>query len=77
MKRSTDDRALSPAQFTEALAALGWSQRDFARRSGLSANAVNAWATGKSACPLWAGEYLGAMLDLATLHRKYLGRWWW
>ena len=72
MKRTTDERTLSPDQFTSALAALGWKQTEFARRTGMSTTAVNRWATGKDPAPLWATAYLDAMLDLAMLHRKYL-----
>mgnify|MGYP001084206840 CR=1 FL=1 len=72
MKRPTDDRTLTPEQFNAALLALGWKQSDFARRTGLSAGAVNRWATGQAPSPLWAAEYLGALLDLAALHAKYL-----
>ena len=72
MKRPTDDRTLTPEQFTDALAALGWKQTDFARRTGLSVAAVNRWATGQTPAPLWAAAYLEAMQDLAALHRKYL-----
>lgn len=72
MKRPTDDRTLSPEQFTAALAALGWKQSDFARRCGLSVQAVSNWATGTVPPPIWAAEYLGAMQDLQALHAKYL-----
>ncbi|MBN9407227.1 MAG: helix-turn-helix transcriptional regulator [Burkholderiales bacterium] len=72
MKRTTSDASLSPEQFTRALDALGWKQTDFARRTGLSLSAVNRWATGQAPAPLWAAAYLGAMLDLASLHAKYL-----
>lgn len=72
MKRPTSDASLSPEQFARALDALGWKQTDFARRTGLSLSAVNRWATGQAPAPLWAGAYLGAMLDLASLHAKYL-----
>lgn len=72
MKRPTDSTTLSPEQFLTALAALGWKQTDFARKTGVTAGAVNRWATGKDPAPLWATAYLGAMQDLAMLHRKYL-----
>ena len=72
MKRPTDERTMTPQQFIEALAGLGWKQSDFARKTGLTAGAVNRWATGQAPAPIWAGEYLGAMLDLKALHSKYL-----
>lgn len=72
MRRTTTDATLTPQEFTDALAALGWKQVDFARRTGLTPNAISRWATGKDPAPLWATAYLEAMLDLAALHRKYL-----
>ena len=72
MRRTTTDDTLTADAFTAALAELGWKQTDFARKTGLSLSAVNRWATGQTPVPLWAGAYLGAMLDLAALHRKYI-----
>lgn len=72
MKRPINADTLSPEQFTNALAALGWKQADFARRVGVTPASVNAWANGRAPAPLWATAYLDAMLDLAMLHRKYL-----
>lgn len=72
MKRPEDDRTLTPEQFTVALDALGWKQADFARRTGLTVQAVSKWATGQVTPPLWAGEYLGLLQDLQSLHTKYL-----
>ncbi len=72
MRRTTTDDTLTADEFNAALAQLGWKQTDFARKTGLSLSAVNRWATGQAPAPLWATAYLGAMLDLAALHRKYL-----
>ena len=72
MRRTTTESTLTPEQFNAALADLGWKQTDSARMTGLSLSAVNRWATGLAPAPLWATAYLGAMLDLAALHRKYL-----
>ena len=72
MKRPINADTLSPEQLADALAQLGWKQADFAHRTGVTAATVSAWATGKAPAPLWASAYLGAMLDLAALHRKYL-----
>jgi len=72
MKRPEDDRTLTPAQFATALDALGWKQADFARRTGLTVQAVSKWATGQVATPLWAGEYLGLLQELQALHTQYL-----
>jgi len=72
MKRPIDTRTLSPAEFCDALAAIGWKQTEFARRTGVTQATVNAWANGRAPAPLWATAYLGVMLDLAALHSKYL-----
>ena len=63
---------LSISEFTYALAALGWKQSDFCRKTGVSKDTPSRWASGKNPIPAWAPAYLGAMLDLATLHAKYI-----
>ena len=72
MKRKTDHRTLTGEQFAQALAALGWKQTDFVRRTGLTTGTVSRWATGQVAVPLWVGEYLGALQELAALHARYV-----
>lgn len=72
MKRNTDHRTMTPEQFAHALTALGWKQTDFVRRTGLTTGTVSRWATGQVPIPLWAGEYLGALQELAALHAKYI-----
>lgn len=64
---------MSAEQFSHCLQKLGWQQADFASKTGVTRQTVNAWAAGRTPSPLWAGAYLGAMLDLASLHDKYLG----
>lgn len=63
---------MSPEQFTEALAALGWKQSDFCRKTGVSKDTPSRWAAGKTPIQAWVPAYLGAMQDLAALHAKYL-----
>lgn len=72
MKRLARGEPLTPDEFRAALAQLGWTQAHFSDRVGLTATAVNRWAQGTVPIPLWAGEYLGAMLDLAELHKRYI-----
>lgn len=72
MKRLTDDRTLSPADFLLSLEQLNWKQSDFARKTGLTVQTVSRWATGQAAAPLWASEYLGLLLELKRLHTAYL-----
>lgn len=59
-------------EFAAALEQLGWKQSDFCRRTGLHKETPSRWATGKNPIPLWVGAYLGAMVDLARLHAKYV-----
>lgn len=63
---------MTPEQFAAALAELGWKQSDFARRTGMSAAAVSRWANGDPPIPLWVGEYLGALRELAAMHARYI-----
>jgi transcriptional regulator with XRE-family HTH domain len=72
MRRQPHKEPISANQFRESLAILGWQQADFAEKTGLTRQTVNAWAAGRSPPPPWAGAYLGAMLDLAMLRDKYL-----
>jgi transcriptional regulator with XRE-family HTH domain len=59
-------------QFLQALAQLGWKQSDFCRKTGLTAQTPSRWVNGHGSIPAWVDHFLGAMLDLAALHRKYL-----
>ena len=59
-------------EFSLALAALHWKQTDFCRKTGLNKSTPSNWMTMKTPIPPWVDAYLGAMLDLAALHRKYL-----
>lgn len=63
---------MTPEQFTTALGALNWKQTDFCRKTGVHKSTPTNWVTGKTPIPLWVDAYLGAMLDLAALHGKYL-----
>jgi len=59
-------------QFTQALAALGWKQSDFCRKTGVSKNTPSRWVNGDTPIQSWVPAYLGAMQDLADLHAKYV-----
>ena len=63
---------MTPDEFTAALAALGWKQSDFCRKSGVTKQTPSRWANGLSPIPLWAGAYLGAMQDIKRLHLAYI-----
>ncbi len=63
---------MTPAEFTYALTNLDWKQSDFCRKTGVTKQTPSRWANGLSPVPDWVPAYLGAMLDLAALHAKYL-----
>lgn len=63
---------MTPDEFAAALAALGWKQSDFCRKTGVTPNTPSRWMTDKTPIPLWVSAYLEAMQDLAALHAKYI-----
>ena len=65
-------QTMTPKEFTDALAALGWKQSDFCRKSGVTKQTPSRWANGLSPIPLWVGAYLGSMQDIVNLHSKYI-----
>ena len=65
-------KAMTPQGFDEALSALGWKGADFCTRAGLVQNTVWRWRKGLVPIPLWAGEYLRAMLALQRLHAEFV-----
>lgn len=58
---------MTAGEFLEALGAVGWSQREIARRVGIHPNTANDWAKGRSAVPKWVGSYLGLVRDVKGL----------
>jgi hypothetical protein len=63
---------MTPDQLREALAALKWRQADLCRKAGLHKDTPGRWLSGKTAIPAWVPAYLGAMLEIQRLHRKYV-----
>lgn len=55
---------MTSTQLLSALKALHWTQAELARRTGISTQSVNAWATGSTPVPPWLPAYLGALLAL-------------
>jgi transcriptional regulator with XRE-family HTH domain len=55
---------MKPTELISAIKALHWTQAELARRTGISAQSVNAWATGSTPVPPWLPAYLGALLAL-------------
>jgi transcriptional regulator with XRE-family HTH domain len=42
---------MTPAEFSDALAALGWSRRHLAEQLGCDTGLANRWAAGRAAIP--------------------------
>lgn len=63
---------MTPELFAAALDALRWKQSDFCRKTGVTPNTPSRWMAGKTPVPAWVPAYLGAVLDLAALHAKYV-----
>ena len=63
---------MTAEDFDAALAALGWKGADFCFRAGLVPNTVWRWRKGLVPIPLWAGEYLRAVLALQRLHAEFV-----
>lgn len=55
---------MTPTQLLSTLKDLRWSQAELARRTGISTQSVNAWATGGTPVPPWLPAYLGALVSL-------------
>lgn len=57
-------------EYRAALRALGWKQSDLARRVQMSKNACSNWA--QEGPPAWVGEYLGALMAIDDIHRRFV-----
>lgn len=53
---------MKPEKFKDALSQLGWSQAEFARRTGVDATTISRWMQGHSPLPAWAVEYMRVLL---------------
>lgn len=63
---------MTPQEFDEALASLGWKGSDFARKADVVDNTVWRWRKGLVGIPKWVDEYLGAMLEIQRLHARFV-----
>lgn len=72
MKTPINTTTMTPEEFTAALAALGWKQSDFCRKTGCSKQTPSRWANGQTPVQQWVRAYLGAMLDIKRLHAAYI-----
>lgn len=58
---------MKPDQFSRALATLGWSQAEFARRTGVHKQTVNRWCNGATAIQPLAVAYIELALAVKAL----------
>jgi len=72
MKTPINTTTMTPEEFTAALAALGWKQSDFCRKTGVSQQTPSRWSNGHTPIQQWVRAYLGAMLDIKRLHAAYI-----
>lgn len=72
MKTSITEATMRPEEFADALAALGWKQSDFCRKTGVSKDTPSRWVGGKTPIQPWVRAYLGAMLEIKRLHQTYV-----
>lgn len=63
---------MTPENFMQSLAELGWKQSDFCRKTGLDKNTPSRWINGKTPIPTWVSKHLGLLLELQRLHASYL-----
>lgn len=57
-------------EFLDTLKTLKWKQRDFCRFAGVNKSTVSRW--GQEGPPAWVSHYLGMVLSIDELHRKYV-----
>lgn len=57
---------MTPSEMISSLKELRWPQAELARRTGISTQSVNAWATGGTPVPPWLPAYLEALLALRS-----------
>lgn len=53
---------MTNTEFEAALAQLGWSQLEFASRTGSTTSTVNRWACGHAPLPKWAAAHIKILL---------------
>ena len=73
-EETSQDRvqAMTPTEFMQALADIGWKQSDFCRKTGVDKNTPSRWVNGLTAIPKWVPAYLGAMGEIKRLHATYV-----
>ncbi|MFP3637627.1 helix-turn-helix domain-containing protein [Paraburkholderia sp. SIMBA_054] len=55
---------MTPADFSHALARLGWTQTSFAEYAGYTRKTVSWWTTGKSPVPTLVARHMDLLLAI-------------
>lgn len=63
---------MTPTQFKDALATLGWNQSEFARKVGVTANTASRYALGAAPIPRWVERHLNLLLDVRRLGARFI-----
>lgn len=68
-------KTMTGDQFAQALDDLGWTQTEFARRTGTSPDTINRWCNGRQPIPTWAQRHVELLLAAAEFHRQHIEPW--
>lgn len=68
------DHPMTADEFREALAFLGWPQRYFAERVGVTVGTANRWAQGHNEIPGWVRVHLALLVEIQKLHAAFVAR---
>lgn len=63
---------MTPEEFTQSLAALGWKQSDFCRMAGLNKSTPSRWVTLDAPIPDWVPRFLGMATEVQRLYETYV-----
>lgn len=65
-------KTMTGAEFSQALADLGWRQTEFAARTGTSPDTINRWCNDRQPVPAWAAAHVRLLLAAAEFHRQHV-----
>ena len=65
-------KTMTGAEFSQALADLGWRQTEFAARTGTSPDTINRWCNDRQPVPAWAAAHVRLLLAADHLHRLHI-----
>lgn len=58
---------MTPEEFSETLAKLGWKQSDFCRMTDTDKNTPSRWSKGHTPIPGWVPRFLAMALEIRRL----------